>query len=162
MPPTFTVRPATPADVPALCQLKWQFAVEEGSTAVVRASPDDWQRDMFGAQPRFCAIVADLGGALVGMVTISDKYCAGWVGPLCTIDDLFVVPAHRRGGIGKALLAGAAVHVSTRGSPFIELTVRPDNPALALYREVGFNLVPEALTMVLSGDALSTLVASTG
>jgi ribosomal protein S18 acetylase RimI-like enzyme len=155
----YTIRLAEPDDVPALCDLKWMFAVHEGSTDVVRASVADWRRDMFGPQPHFFALVAEVDGALVGMATVAEKFSPGWVGPLCSVDDLFVLPEHRRHGLGKALLAHASAEAVRRGSPFIELTVRETNPALQLYSRVGFKRVPGAVTLVLAGDALAALAA---
>jgi ribosomal protein S18 acetylase RimI-like enzyme len=155
----YTIRLAVPDDVPALCDLKWMFAVHEGSTDVVRASVADWRRDMFGPQPHFFALVAEVDGALVGMATVAEKFSPGWVGPLCSVDDLFVLPEHRRHGLGKALLAHASAEAVRRGSPFIELTVRETNPALQLYSRVGFKRVPGAVTLVLAGDALAALAA---
>jgi ribosomal protein S18 acetylase RimI-like enzyme len=155
----YTIRLAGPDDVPALCDLKWMFAVHEGSTDVVRASVADWRRDMFGPQPHFFALIAEVGGAMVGMATVAEKYCPGWVGPLCSVDDLFVTSEHRRRGIGKALLARASAEAVQRGSPFIELTVRESNPALQLYSRVGFKRVPGAVTLVLAGDALAALAS---
>ncbi len=153
-----TVRPARPEDIPVICLLKWQFALAEGSTIAVRATPEDWQRDMFGPQPRFSAVVAELAGAVIGMATITQRFCPGWVGPLCAIDDLFVVPEHRGRGVGKALLAGAAAQAIGRGAPFVELTVREDNQqAMRLYQRTGFERVP-AVTLVLAGNALTTLL----
>ena len=155
-PPPCTVRLARPEDVPVLCRLKWQFALGEGCTFVVRATPADWMRDMFGPQPRYSAVVAEIGGKVIGMATVTQRFCPGWIGPLCAIDDFFVLPEHRGQGIGKAVLAGAAAHARALGAPFVELTVREDNPALRLYQRIGFERVP-ASTHILAGDALATL-----
>jgi ribosomal protein S18 acetylase RimI-like enzyme len=156
--PPCTIRPAEPEDVPVLCLLKWQFAVDEGATFVVRATPADWMRDMFGPDPRLSAVVAEAGGAVVGMAIITQRTCAGWVGPLCAIDDLYVVPDHRARGIGRALLAGAARHAVACGAPFVELTVREDNhQAIRLYQQAGFERVP-GVTLVLGGEALAALL----
>ncbi len=153
-----TVRLAQPEDVPVLCLLKWQFAVDEGSTFVVRATPEEWMRDMFGPQARLSAEVAETGGIVIGMAIITERFCAGWAGSLFAIDDVFVVPEHRGRGVGRALLAGAARHAIARGAPFVELTVREDNePAIRLYRRVGFERVP-GTTFVLAGDALAALI----
>lgn len=153
-----TVRQARPDDIPVLCLLKWQFALGEGATFVVRASPEDWVRDMFGPDARLSAVVAEADGTVVGMAIITQRFCAGWDGPLFAVDDVFVVPDRRGRGIGMALLAGAARHAVDHGAPFVELTVREDNePALRLYRRAGFERVP-GVTLVLGGDALATLV----
>lgn len=153
-----TVRLARPDDVAALLVLKWQMALEEGAADTVRAREDDWQRDMFGPRPRFVALLAEANGVPIGMATLVERYYPGWVGPLRAIDDLFVLPEHRRRGVGKALLAAAAAETIAGGAPFVELTVHENNArALRLYEQVGFERVP-AITLVLTGDALTTLI----
>ena len=112
-------------------------------------------------EPRFSAVVAEIGGILIGMATLTERYYPGWVGPLLAINDLFVVPDHRGRGIGKALLAGAAAEAVRRGAPFLELTVRKDNPARRLYRKAGFTPVRDAMTLVLAGSAFTSLAAGT-
>lgn len=156
-----TIRRAQAEDIPVLCLLKWQFALGEGSTFVVRASPADWMRDMFGPSPRLSAVVAEADGMVIGMAVITERYCAGWAGSLFAIDDLFVVPEHRGRGVGEALLAGAARYAVERGAPFVELTVRDDNrAAIGLYAKTGFARVP-AITLVLAGSALAELIGRT-
>lgn len=159
-PAPVTVRPARPEDIPVICLLKWQFALGEGSTHVVRAGPEDWERDMFGPEPRYSAVLAESAGSVIGMAIITQRFCPGWVGPLRAIDDLFVLPEHRRRGVGKALLAAAAAEAIAGGALFVELTVHEDNAqALRLYERTGFERVP-AVTLVLTGDALTTLIGS--
>src|ERR1700686_4309950 len=133
--PACTIRLARPDDVPALYLLKWHLALAEGAAHAVRASEADWQRDMFGPQPRFSAVVAEADGKVIGMATLVERYSPGWVGPLFVINDVFVVPEQRGRGAGQALVAGAAAEAVRRGAPFVELTVREDNPARRLYRK---------------------------
>jgi GNAT superfamily N-acetyltransferase len=148
---------ATPDDVPALYLLKWQMALAEGSAHALRASETDWRRDMCGPQPRFVAVVAEQDGTLIGMAILVERYSPAWVGPLLAIDAVFVTPAHRRRGLGKALLARAAAEALGRGVPFVELMVRTQNPARRLYERVGFEPVRGAMTYVLAGEALAVL-----
>ena len=157
MAPACAIRLARPDDVPALLLLKWQMALGEGAAETMHASEADWQRDMFGSHPRFLALVAEAAGALIGMATLVERYYAAWVGPLFALDDVFVRPDHRGRGIGKALLAHAAAEALRRGAPFIELTVRTENPARRLYESVGFEPVRGAMIYVLAGNALAAL-----
>jgi ribosomal protein S18 acetylase RimI-like enzyme len=155
----FTVRRARPHDVPAIYLLKWHFALAEGSTHTVRASEADWLRDMFGPHPQFWAVVAETAGAVIGMATLVERFAPGWVGPLLAVNDVFVLPDHRRHGVATALLAATAADAIGRGVPFVELTVRGDNPARRLYRKAGFERVRDVETYVLAGAALAALAA---
>jgi GNAT superfamily N-acetyltransferase len=152
-----TIRLACPGDVAAVYALKWQMVLAEGTAHTLRASETDWQRDMFGPEPRFVGLVAETDGVPVGMATLVERYYPAWSGSLLAIDDVFVMPAHRRRGVGKALLARAAAEALGRGAPFVELTVRARNPARRLYERLGFEPVRGAMIYVLAGNALTAL-----
>jgi ribosomal protein S18 acetylase RimI-like enzyme len=151
------VRPAEPADIPALMRLKLLLAEAENSQHAVRASAADWLRDGFGERAGFCAFVAEDNGVVVGMTTCSRRVITGWNGPVIFLQDLYVEAAHRRRGIAHALTARVAAYASELGSPIVELTVRADNPAQTFYRQNGFQLLPQCLTYVLAGAQLAAL-----
>jgi len=155
----FSVRSAGPADVPALLRLKRQLAILENAEFVLRATAQDWLRDGFGAQARFRAFVAEHAGAVVGMVTASERYYTSWAGCTLYIQDIYVEPAWRGRGMGAALLRCVAALALERGSPLIELTVREDNPARRFYTGVGFHQV-ECANYVIAGPALANLAAA--
>lgn len=156
---TCQVRAAAPADIPALMRLKRLLAEDENSVHAVRASAADWLRDGFGEHAGFTAFVAERDGAVVGMATCSRRVITGWNGPVIFLQDLFVEPAHRRRGIARALTARVAAYACELGSPFVELTVRADNPAQMFYQQNGFMPLPQCLTYVIAGPALATLAA---
>ena len=103
----YRVRAAQPADVPALMRLKWQLALAEDATLVVRAAAHDWLRDGFGAGARFAGFVAEIGDSVVGMATCSERYVTGWIGPTILLQDLIVDAEHRQRGVARALLEGS-------------------------------------------------------
>jgi ribosomal protein S18 acetylase RimI-like enzyme len=155
----FRVRPAEPADIPALMRLKRLLAADENSLHAVRASAADWLRDGFGPYPGFTAFVAEIEGgkAVVGMATLSRRTITGWSGPVVFLQDLYVEPDYRKHGIARALVARVAAFAHDLGSPIVELTVRADNPAQEFYRRSGFEHLPHCLTYVLAGPALEAL-----
>jgi ribosomal protein S18 acetylase RimI-like enzyme len=155
----FSVRPATPADVPALLRLKRQLAILENAEFVLRAAPQDWLRDGFGPGARFTAFVAEPAGAVVGMATASERYYTSWAGCTLYIQDIYVEPGWRGRGIGAALLGCVAALAIERGSPLVELTVREDNPARSLYGRLGFHQV-ECANYVIAGPALANLAGA--
>ncbi len=154
----FHIRAAQPADVPALMRLKQHLAEAEDSLQAVRASAVDWLRDGFGPQAGFSAYVAQVDGTVVGMATCSRHIITGWDGPIVFLQDLFVEPAHRRRGIGAALMARVAALAREIGSPVVELMVRADNAAArTFYRRTGFQHLSQCLTYALAGPALEAL-----
>ena len=154
---SFRVRAAEPRDIPALMRLKLALAKVEDSVHVVRAGAADWLRDGFGPSAGFTAFVADSGGAVVGMATLSRRTITGWNGPVVFLQDLFVEAPYRGRGVARALVARVAAHARALGSPIVELTVRADNPAQAFYQRSGFMPLPQCLTYVLAGPALEAL-----
>jgi ribosomal protein S18 acetylase RimI-like enzyme len=59
--------------------------------------------------------------------------------PLLNVHDLAVVPAYRRQGVGRRLLAQVEARARTLGCCKLTLEVREDNhPAQHLYQELGF------------------------
>ncbi len=77
-------------------------------------------------------LIARRDGGIVGSVMAGFDGHRGWVYYLA------VSPDHRRGGLGKALMAAAEAWLRTRGAPKIQLMVRETNAgALAFYEALG-------------------------
>ena len=160
----FRVRAAEPRDVGALMRLKRLLAEAENSVHALRATPADWLRDGFGPDAGFTAFVAEcesngenIGDSIIGMATCSRRKLTGWDGAVLLLQDLVVDPKHRSHGVARALVARVAAFAREVGSPIVELTVRADNPAREFYRHAGFQPLPECLTYVLAGPALTAL-----
>ena len=151
------VRPATPADVSALWEMKRKLEVEQNSEIALRATSQDWARDGFGPQARFFAFVVEIETTLVGMITCSERYYTGWAGSTMYIQDMYVESDQRRRGIGKLLLGQVALFALERNCPLIELTVRRDNSARYLYKAMGFERVSDCLSYVASLEAMTIL-----
>lgn len=157
MEPAIQIRRATPADIPTIMRLKLDFAREEDAVDAVRATEQDWLRDLFEPAAHFTVLLAQRGGAVPGMLIYSEKYYPAWVGPMINIHDLYVDPAHRRQRVAMALLHHLAVHAASNNMPLMELHVRDDNPARGLYSRVGFQQVQQCVTYVIAGPALLKL-----
>ena len=86
------------------------------------------------------------GRQVVGNVTLSQ--CRGG-GPGCwLVSNMVVDPAHRRRGIGRALMRKALAHILSRNGRRAILQVRADNrAAVHLYREMGFVAADTVLEM---------------
>jgi ribosomal protein S18 acetylase RimI-like enzyme len=157
-----TIRPARVQDIADLIRMKIALATADGTLDAVRATPGEWERDLFGSAPRFVAFVAEHDHAAIGMAICSERFVTGWGGPTVYLQDLFVDPAHRRRGIGEALMAQIAAFAVKRGSPIIEINVRADNPACHFYRETGFQEVTNCAVYFGDANVLHRLAALAG
>ena len=152
---TFTIRCAAPADIPDLIAMKRELATADNALVALRATPDDWRRDLFGEDPRFAAFVGCQGGTNIGMAICSERYVTGWPGPTIYLQDLFVAESHRRQGVGNALIEHVSAYAQERGSPIVELNMRADNPAGRFYTRHGFQAVQNCTVYVAGTQALA-------
>jgi GNAT superfamily N-acetyltransferase len=154
------IRPATPADVPTILRFIRELALYEREPEAVVATEADLLRDGFGPVPRYRALIAELDGAPAGFALCFTSYST-WRGHHgLRLEDLYVPPALRGLGIGRALLARVAKIAVAEGCPRVEWDVLDWNaPAIAVYERLGANVLTEWRIMRLSGDALTALAA---
>jgi GNAT superfamily N-acetyltransferase len=156
-----TLRPATPADVPTILRFIRELAAYERAPDAVVATEADLLRDGFGDTPRFTAIIAEVDAAPAGFALYFTTYST-WRGHHgLRLEDLYVTPAMRGKGIGRALLAHLARTAVEQGCPRLEWDVLEWNaPAIAVYERVGATVLTEWRIMRLADDALRALAAS--
>jgi GNAT superfamily N-acetyltransferase len=155
-----TIRQATPADVPAILNFIRELAAYEREPDAVFATEGDLLRDGWGSTPRFTALMADFDGQPVGFALFFTSYST-WRGHHgIRLEDLYVTPALRGRGIGKALLASVARIAVEQGCPRLEWDVLEWNaPAIAVYERVGARILSEWRIMRMQGDELAALAA---
>ena len=165
------LRPATPSDIPEILAFIRELAEYERAPGSAIATEADLLRDGFGPTPRFHCLIAEgsepartnneqraTNNDAAGFVLYFYNYST-WRGRAgITIEDLFVRPAFRRRGIGKALLARVAAIAVAEGCPRLEWAVLNWNtPAIDFYRSLGAEPLSEWTTMRVSGEALAGL-----
>ncbi len=75
-----------------------------------------------------------------GVVQLRYRFAVWRAGHDCLLEDLYVDPAVRRSGLGRALLEAAIARARERDCRRIELdTAETNDAALALYRAAGFD-----------------------
>ena len=155
------IRPATPADVPRICELISELADYERSGDQVTATTADLAAALFGPEPAVFAHVADSGGDIVGFALWFLNFST-WLGKHgIYLEDLYVTPACRGQGIGTALLAELAAICARRGYGRLEWWVLDWNsPALAFYESIGAAPMTEWTVHRLAGQALADLAAA--
>lgn len=108
-------------------------------------SPEEAEREVLAGgagpilEPPSVAIVDMPGETVVGAAVVTWLEAAPWGwggGPW--VAELFVVPAYRGRGLGRALLLRAIDWSQAAGEPRIGLTVTDGNPAERLYISAGF------------------------
>jgi GNAT superfamily N-acetyltransferase len=155
-----SIRPAVLADVPLLLDLIAQLAVYEQRGAEAVASEALLAEHLLGPRPAAEAVVAELDAAPVGFALWFTTFSTFLGRPGIWLEDLFVVPSQRRRGVGRALLAHVAAVAVERGCGRLEWSALDWNePALALYRQLGAQLQDEWITHRLGGAALERLAA---
>ncbi|MCR1781985.1 GNAT family N-acetyltransferase [Nocardioides carbamazepini] len=155
------VRQATPEDVPDVLRLIRALADYEREPDAVETTEDDLRRWVFGDDPVASVLVAESGdGAVVGMALWFRTYST-WTGvPGIYLEDLYVDPASRGSGLGKALLTALARIAMDRGYRRVEWAVLDWNtPSIEFYEALGARPMEEWTTYRLSGHALAELGA---
>jgi GNAT superfamily N-acetyltransferase len=153
-----SIRDAVPGDTSDLLRLIGELASYERAADAVEATEADLRRDLFGATPRVFALVAEVDGLVVGMAVYFVSFST-WTGRHgLYLEDLFVAPAHRAIGIGRALMRALATRAMDLGYRRLEWAVLDWNePAISFYRRLGAVPMDEWTTFRLAGDALARL-----
>ena len=129
--------PATAADLDALLALARAFHVEDGH-ALSDAGASALAAVAAGEPLARCWLVRRADRA-VGYVVLSLGFSIEHGGRDGFIDDLYLVPAARGIGLGRALLAFAVAEAERLGIRVLHLEVEPGNDrAHDLYRRNGF------------------------
>ena len=155
------IRAATRADVPALIELIGELADYERALHEVEIDDMMLERALFGPEPSAFARVATADDHIVAMALYYRSFST-WTGlPGIYLEDLYVRPAHRGLGIGKALLASLARLALDEGCARLEWSVLDWNePAIAFYRSIGAAPMDEWIRYRLAGQALTDFANS--
>ena len=149
------IRPACAADVPLILRFIRELAVYEREPDAVLTTEADLLRDGWGATPRFRAVIAEHNGEPAGFALFFASYST-WRGHHgIRLEDLYVTPAARGQGVGRALLRHLAQVAVAEGCPRLEWDVLTWNaPAIAFYESLGATTQEEWRIMRLADEAL--------
>ncbi len=152
------IRPARPGDTGEIHRLIRELADYERSLAAVSATSDDLARALFGPAPAVFAHVAEHDGKVAGFALWFVNYST-WLGrPGIYLEDLYVTPAVRGHGYGRALLAELARICVQRGYGRLEWWVLDWNsPAIGFYAALGAEAMDDWTVHRLAGPALRAL-----
>lgn len=160
-PARLSIRPATARDAPAVTRLIRGLAEYERLRHTVEATATRIRRHGFGPHRYFETLICARGGIPVGFAIYFFTYSTFLGRPNLYLEDLFVLPAERGRGAGKALLAAVARIAVRRGCGRLEWAVLDWNrPAIRFYRRLGARLHREWILTRLGGASLRHLARS--
>jgi GNAT superfamily N-acetyltransferase len=149
------IAPARPEDCRAVFALICALAEYERLSHLVVGSEEDLRRELFGVHPVIESVLAWDDDSAVGFALFFHNYSTFLARRGLYLEDLFVIPEARGRGIGKALISHCARVAVTRGCGRFEWSVLDWNePAIAFYRSLGAELLPDWRICRLTGEAL--------
>ena len=158
---SFSIVPATPADVPAILRLIRGLAEYERLAHLCVSTEADIHAALFGPNPAAEVVIARRGTEnreAVAFALFFQTFSTFTGRPSLWLEDLFVVPAHRGAGIGRALLRALAARAQERGCGRFEWAVLDWNAsAIAFYESLGARILPDWRICRVTGDALKKL-----
>ncbi|WP_298371789.1 GNAT family N-acetyltransferase [uncultured Bradyrhizobium sp.] len=155
---SLTIRRARPDEAGLVFSLVRELADYEKLLHEVQASEADIAEALFGANPRLYCDIAEWNGEPAGFAVwfVNFSTFAGRHG--IYLEDLFVRPALRGKGIGKALLVHLAKQCLANGWSRLQWAVLDWNaPSIAFYKSLGAEMMDEWTICRVSGEALSAL-----
>ncbi len=152
------IRPARDADAGDILAMIRELAVYEKLLHQVDASEDDIRRDLFGPTPVAHADIAEWQGEVAGFALWFYNYSTFRGRAGIYLEDLFVRPAFRGNGLGKALIARLAQRCVDEGLPRLQWQVLDWNtPAIDFYRSLDADLLGEWVTCRMGESAIDAL-----
>jgi len=156
----FRIEPAQPRDTAVLMSLIRGLAEYERLSHMVTGSVAMLHDELFGARPVIEAAIGWEDGEAVGFALFFHNFSTFLARRGLYLEDLFVVPAARGRGCGKALMRHVARVAVERGCGRFEWTVLDWNqPSIDFYKALGAEVLPDWRICRLTGRALAALGA---
>jgi GNAT superfamily N-acetyltransferase len=162
MNPMLNIRPATRADAPVIASLVRELADYEKLLGEAKATPEDFLRELESPNPVIHVLIAEWNGEPAGFALYFFNFSTFVGRPGLYLEDLFVRPAQRKHGIGRALLRALARVASERGCGRMEWAVLDWNePALKFYQSLDARQMKEWIIHRLTPVEIGRLAAET-
>ncbi len=153
--PRSAIRTAEPRDLNAIVQLISELAEFENLTHLLEVTPDRLAPHLFGDEPAAECLVGEVDGEVVAFALFYKNFSTFLSKPGLYLEDLYVRPAHRRSGLGRALIVELARLACERGYGRFDWTVLDWNEdAIHFYEKLGAEVLPDWRICRLAGDAL--------
>ena len=139
--PRITIRLAMETDLPKVLKMAHALARHHGDTATLTL--DDLRRDTLGDPPWVTVLVAERLERMVGYAALCPLTQMQFGVRGMDLHHLFVDPAARGTGVGRALISASLAESKKKACRFMTVGTHPDNKAAAqVYRSLGFETLP--------------------
>lgn len=156
MPASLHLRPATVDNVPLIHQLIRELADYEHMLEEFSATEAQLCATLFGERPAVECTLAYAGADPAGFALFFANYSTFCARPGVYLEDLFVRPAFRRHGIGRALFRHVAHLACQRSCARLEwMAVDTDARAQEFYASMGARRLVDRGILRLSGEQLA-------
>ena len=154
--PPIDIRPAGVGDVALILRFIRELAAYERAEQEVVATEASLRASLFGDGARAKALICRVAGVDAGFAVYFFNYST-WQGRQgLYLEDLYVSPACRNAGAGKAMLRHLARIALEKGCGRFEWSVLDWNaPAIAFYRSIGAVAMDQWVRYRLAGKALA-------
>jgi GNAT superfamily N-acetyltransferase len=155
---TISIRAAVAGDLELIIGFIQALADYERLADELRLDPILLGRHLFGEAPKAEVLIGEIDGSPEGLALFFHNFSTFECKPGIYLEDLFVDPAARGAGLGKALLARLAQLAMERGCARLEWSVLDWNEAaLGFYRSLDAKPLDAWTGQRLDGAALAKL-----
>ncbi len=154
----FEIKPATPADCGIILQFIKAIAEYEKLSHLVEATEESIYKNLFTNPVAAHCIIGYENGVAIGFALYFNNYSTFVSKPGIYLEDLFVEPAHRGKGYGKALLLYLVKTARQNNWGRVEWSVLNWNkPAIDFYESIGAKPMQEWTVYRLDEQAIDGL-----
>ncbi|MGN6588314.1 MAG: GNAT family N-acetyltransferase [Solirubrobacterales bacterium] len=152
------IRPVTEADISVLFDLILELADYEKLSDKVTGDAEVLRRSLFEEKAAEALLLETPDGEAIGyaifFTTFSTFECRSGI----WLEDVYVRPEHRRGGIGRAVMEHLAALARDRGHVRLEWVALDWNePAINFYEKLGARALDDWRTFRLEHDGIKRL-----
>jgi len=157
------IRPASEADVQVLFDLILELAAYEKLSDEVTGDAEVLRRSLFEEKAAEALLLETPDGEAIGyaifFTTFSTFECRSGI----WLEDVYVRPEHRRGGIGRAVMEHLAAIARDRGHVRLEwVALNWNEPALNFYEGLGAQKMDDWIIHRLEKDGIRALAQGAG
>lgn len=155
----FSINSANETDLQVLLTMIRELAEFEQLAHALEVTADSLRAALFGPHPVAGALLARVDGNVAGYAVYFSTFSTFVGRPGIFLDDLYVRPAFRKLGLGRALLTRVAqIGMELGGGRFEWITLRWNENAFRFYRSIGASVMNDWALLRMNSREVHNLV----